>query len=298
MHPFRPRLSLAHKAELFGFSKWLFLTNLLQFVSLRAGDFIVGKLRGPYELGLFTMANELGSVPATEVVAPINRAAFPGYSRLASERARLIEVYLRVMGLIALVALPVGVGIALTAEIFVPLLLGPKWVGAIAMLQLLALAGAVLGLWSNTGYVFLALGQPRRVAMIESFRAITIVILLIGFLTMNVENGIGWAMLVAALAYATLILYLSHTDLEIRWQKAVAALWRPILGCACLYVTVISVQTLLAPPSTIVEQVLVLILSIAAGAAVYAASVLGAWRLRGAPPVPEAYALELVRKWR
>ena len=298
MHPFRPRWSLACRNELFGFSKWLFIMNLLQFISLRAGDFIIGKLRGPYELGLFTMASEFGSLPATELVAPINRAAFPGYSRLASDRAQLIEVYLRVMGLVALVALPVGVGISLTADLFVPLLLGSKWIDAIPMLQLLALAGAVVALWTNTGYVFLALGDPRRVATLAGLQATATVVFLIAFLVLDVPNGVGWAMLAAAIAVAASNQYWARAGLGIRWRSAFTVLWRTAIGCVALVIAVESTRPLLGPPDTAVAQSLALGLSIALGAAVYMGSVLAAWWLCGRPAGPESYAVELARKWR
>lgn len=296
MHPFRPRWSLACKTELFGFSKWLFLTNVLQFVSWRAGDFIIGKLRGPYELGLFTMANEFGSLPATELVAPINRAAFPGYSRLASDRAELIRVYSRVMGLVALVALPVGAGIALTAETFVPLLLGPKWVDAIPTLQLLALAGAVVALWSNTGYVFLALGDPRRVMTLSASQATATVAFLIGFLVLDVPNGIGWAMLATAIVFAASNLYFSHVNLGLDWRSAFEALWRPAIGCAALVIAVVSIQSLLGPPRSTMDELQMLGASIATGAAAYTAGVLAAWWLSGKPAGPETYVVELAKK--
>jgi O-antigen/teichoic acid export membrane protein len=296
MHSFRPRWSLLHKAELFGFSKWLFLLNIYQFISLRAGDFIIGKLRGPHELGLFTMANEFGSLPATELVAPINRAAFSGYARLASDRARLINVYLQVMGLVALVALPVGVGIALTAELFVPLLLGSKWTDAIALLQLLALAGAAVALWSNTGYVFLALGQPRKVAMLSGCQAATTVVFLLGFLLTDVPNGVGWAMLAAASAFAVPNLYLWRTDLGIAWRRALSGLWRPAIGCVGLAVAVPSLQVLLGPSRGIAEQAVALGACIAVGAVVYATLVFGAWWLCGKPAGPEKYVLDLARR--
>src|SRR5215831_9232284 len=171
MHPFRPRWSLAHKSELFAFSKWLFVNNLLNFVSMRAGDFIIGKLRGSHDLGLFSLANELGSLPSTELVAPINRAAFPGYSRLASDRPELIRTYLRVIGIVAMLSLPTGVGISVTAPLVVPLLLGPQWTDAIPLLQFLAIAGCLSALWTNTQYVLLALGKARKVTILVAVQA-------------------------------------------------------------------------------------------------------------------------------
>jgi O-antigen/teichoic acid export membrane protein len=279
----------------FGFSTWLFLSNLLQFVSLRAGDFIIGKLRGPHELGLFTMANEFGSLPTTELVAPINRAAFPGYSRLASDRPQLVQTYLRVIGIVALVALPAGVGISLTAPLFVPLLLGSQWIEAIPLLQLLALAGSLIALWTNTNYVLMALGKPRKMLLLAGVQAVATVVFLLVFLLLEVPYGAGWAMIAAALTVTAPNFYLWRVELGIARRMAFAALWRPAIACAVMTFAVLVLQHALRTLSPQLGEFPTLGASVAAGVAVYCAVVLGTWWLSGKPVGAESYALRAAR---
>lgn len=291
MHPFRPRWSLGQRAELFGFSKWLFLSNLLGFLIERAPDFMIGKMRGPRELGLFSIASEFGRLPAAELVAPINRAAFPGYSRLASDRPQLVVTYLRMIGVVASIALPAGIGIALTAPLFVPLLLGPKWTEAVPLLQLLALASALLALWTNTGYVCLAIGKPRNVTFLVGFQAALTVLSLAGFLRTEIPNAAGWALLTTAATIAVPNLYLWRRDLGIPWSKALGGLWRPLIACVALTATVTQLQAAAPPPESTARAIALLAACIGAGAGAYVVSALVLWWLAGKPVGAESYAL-------
>ncbi|MEP6609994.1 MAG: polysaccharide biosynthesis C-terminal domain-containing protein, partial [Burkholderiaceae bacterium] len=164
--------------------------------------------------------------------------------------------------------------------------------------QLLACAWAVVALWSNTSYVFLALGQPGRVTILSGLQAAATVAFLIGFLMSDVQNGVGWAMVSSALAFAASNLYIGHVNLGIRWQNAILGLWRPVLGCGALVVAVLSIQSVMGLGGPPPRQFLTLGLSIALGALAYAAAVLGLWRFCGMPPDAEAQAVDIVRKWR
>lgn len=296
MHPFRPRLSLAHKGELFGFSKWLFLSNLFQFLSMRFGDFVIGKFRGPHALGLFSMANEFGSLPWNEIAAPINRAAFPGYSRLASDHDQLMRTFLRVIGLIAAIVIPSGIGIALTAPMFIPLLIGPKWLEAIPLVQLLALAATLFALWTNVGYVFMALGQPQKSLILSAGQAIATIVFLFAFLSADIPNGPGWAFLAASATLVVPTLYLLRKELLIPWLAIPRVIWRPLLGSAVMAVAVLSLQAQMQPLASTAAQFVGLGAAMALGAAVYCATVLAAWQFCGNPTGAETFVIERVMR--
>jgi hypothetical protein len=68
MHPFRPRPSFAAAAEIFTFSRWLFLNNLAYFIRFRGMDLIIGKLTGASGLGLFSIAYQIASLPTSDFV--------------------------------------------------------------------------------------------------------------------------------------------------------------------------------------------------------------------------------------
>ncbi|MEO8225554.1 MAG: lipopolysaccharide biosynthesis protein, partial [Gammaproteobacteria bacterium] len=178
VHPFRPRFSLAASGDLMHFSKWMVASNLVAFLRERPADFIVGRISGPQSLGIFSIANQLASMPSTELVAPINRALLPAYARLASDPVALGKQYLSVMGVIALLAVPAVAGLAATAPFVIMLVLGPKWREAIPVLEVLAFFGITQVLQTNAYSAFLALGKPDVFVRINAFHVVALLIAL------------------------------------------------------------------------------------------------------------------------
>jgi O-antigen/teichoic acid export membrane protein len=111
LHPYRPRLTLAARDDLLHFSKWIFISNLIQFLHSRSTDFILGRTVGSHGLGVYNIASEIAAMPSTELIAPLNRAVYPAYARLAGARDQLWERFLEVFGIICLLAFPVAVGL-------------------------------------------------------------------------------------------------------------------------------------------------------------------------------------------
>ena len=60
--------------------------SILSFVMVAPHAFVIGRLAGAHPLGLFDIAHEIASLPATEMVAPFRAALLPGYAKLASDR--------------------------------------------------------------------------------------------------------------------------------------------------------------------------------------------------------------------
>lgn len=153
MHPYRPRLTLQRWRELFGYTKWLLLNNVLIFLNNRGADFVIGRVSGSHALGLYSVSYELANLPTTELVHPIQRAMFPGYSQLADDPPRLRQTFLDVLGLIAILTVPIGLLIGALAEPFVLTLLGSQWVAAVPLVQLLSVFGVVRALHGPTGSI-------------------------------------------------------------------------------------------------------------------------------------------------
>lgn len=161
LHPYRPRFSLAARADLFHFSKWLFISNLIQFLHGRSTDFVLGRTVGSYGLGIYNLAAEIAAMPSTELIAPLNRAVYPAYAQLAQVRDRLNQRFSEVYGLIALISLPVAFGLFCLADLLVPLLLGSQWTDAVPIIQILGLCGLVGALQGNMYIVMSAIGKPK-----------------------------------------------------------------------------------------------------------------------------------------
>ena len=164
MHPYRPSFCLAARRDLFSFSAWLFVTNILNFLEYRLAHFVVGRVHGPVALGLYTVGSEFAHLPSSELIAPINRAVFPGYSRMTGNLAELRQGFIDVIAVIAIVAAPASIGVAAAAKPLVLALFGNRWIEAVGLVQILALNGGIHAFASNHYSAYLALGQTRTPA--------------------------------------------------------------------------------------------------------------------------------------
>ena len=78
--------------------------------------FFVGRIFGAQNLGAYSVRRGDQSAPRTELVAPINRAMFPGYARLVGDRPLFRRTCIEATAAILLIVLPVSVFIAVLAE--------------------------------------------------------------------------------------------------------------------------------------------------------------------------------------
>lgn len=171
VHPYRPRLTLEARDELLHFSKWLLVSNLLQYIQGSTDKLVLGRVVGPQDLGLYNLASEVAQLPGTAVIAPMNRAIFPAYAELNGNLPALEQKFLSVIGYIAAAALPLSLGLGVLAVPAVELLLGAKWIAAVPLLQMFVVSGLVGAMQSNLYSLITALGHPRLVTGILAILA-------------------------------------------------------------------------------------------------------------------------------
>jgi O-antigen/teichoic acid export membrane protein len=300
LHPFRPRLSLRKARELLHFSFWLVGQNLVVFCKERAPDFIVGKFAGAAALGTWSIANELSSLVGTELIAPMNRAAFPTYSRLVQNPAALANEYLSVAAFVTLLVTPLVIGLAAVAPLVVAVLLGPQWQAAGLLVTLLAFQGLTNVFLGTTHAAVLAVGKPAVFAKIYFFQAC--LLLPLSFWLTRRYGLQGTA--IAAVGTAMLLLPVNVTlvmrTLGVSAGQLLVRVWRPLLSAAVMYgVTLWAQPELDVTTLTESHAVWLLFVYVALGAIVYVAVVLALWTLSGRPTGAESVFLEqLAARWR
>lgn len=285
LQSFRPRFSLGSLHDLMHFSKWLMLQNLIQFLKTRSSDFIVGRIAGSSALGIFSVAAEISNMPGTELVAPINRAILPAYMNLAKDLPALRREFLSVMSMVALLAVPAVAGLAVCAPFMVLALLGPKWVQAAELIEILAFYGITQVMQSNAYSAFLALGKPQVFIWITSIHVAILVSLLVAFTSSHGLNGAAWAYVLSSVLIMPVDFYFITRFMGLRPNAYISRLWRPVVGAGLMYV---GVRTLGPPlPGAVAIPTLQalhgLVTSIAIGGPLYIACVSILWLLAGRP---------------
>lgn len=300
MHPHRPRWCVEQARPLFRFSRWLLLNNFIGFLRKRSADFIIGRALGTAPLGVFSIGNEVASLPSSEMVAPINRVLFPSYVKLAHDPERLRSGFRATLGFIALLILPFSAGLAAVADPLVRVALGEKWLEVIPLIPLLAAAGAANMLQTNTFAVYGALGRPRLIALTGGIQAALLVPMLLAAVSWLGLVGVAGAFLLHSVLFALPIAYwIFFRNSPVRPRDVWLVCWRPVLACAALYLVVARFLDFAGMQPDIFRALALLVAACVLGALTYTATVLTLWHTVGRPVGAERAVLEqVITQWR
>jgi O-antigen/teichoic acid export membrane protein len=118
-------------------------TSGVNTVSNVANNAIVGRFLGGAPLGFLSMAESLGrSNPFHSITtAVINQLSLPLFSKLQHDDDGLRAYFLRITRYLAIISLPLQIGIALVAGEAVRILLSDKWSPATPLLQMFSIGG-------------------------------------------------------------------------------------------------------------------------------------------------------------
>lgn len=292
---YRPWFSLEARHELFHFSKWLLLNNILIFFKIRFVDFVIGRFSSSRALGLYNVSFEISNLPTTEMVAPINRAVFPGYAKISDNLVSLKQGFIDVMSIIAVTAIPAGVGIATTADFLVVAVLGEKWIEAIPLIKVLAFFGAVTAMSTNVGAVYLALGKPKEMALLSIVHVLLFIPLLI-FLTLKYSAiGAAWATLITAVFMLPVYYIATFRHINLTFSEFFKSIWRPIFSVIVMYGVVKYAQYYIVLNSILQNELLILTTLVTLGAFTYGLMLIVLWLLCAKPPGAETHILEKIK---
>ena len=101
-------------------------------------NLIVGRFLGAEALGLYGRAFQVVTMPTKLLGVGLLKVMFPIMSRVQSEPNRLARAFLRSMGIVAMLGLPISMLLALLAPEIVHVLLGSQWIAVVIPFQILA----------------------------------------------------------------------------------------------------------------------------------------------------------------
>jgi lipopolysaccharide exporter len=286
MHTYRPRLSLKYAKELFNFSKWLMANNFIYFINNRSPEMIVGKLLNPQAAGFLSVASETAMVTTTEFAAAVSRASYPGYAKLKDNLHDLKNLYLNVVSSVAFLVFPLGVGVALTSELLVPLFLGDQWLEIIPLIRNIAISGIFFSINSNAGYVLMALGKPRLSTMIGFIRVLIFIPVLVVCVYFQGLYGAAMAMLYVSVIMFFVNSFVAILHLPVTVSDFVKTYLRPFVCSLCMCLAVLSSTEIHSSGEALMDVYRVLLIVMVAVPA-YFSSVYLIWFLSGRPAGPE-----------
>jgi PST family polysaccharide transporter len=144
------------------FGSHIAASSIAWYVFRNADMTIVGRQIGTLALGAYTVGWNLASMPVDRISALLARATPAIFARVQDDPAALRRYVLSLTEAIAILIVPNAVGLALVADDFVVVVLGERWIPAIAPLRLLALAAVFRSAIPLLNQVLVATGRSRE----------------------------------------------------------------------------------------------------------------------------------------
>ena len=127
----------------------------------RADQILIGVLMGPVALGYYNIAFRLVMEPIQKISPILTNVAFPVFSIIQDDTARLKRGFFQMIRFLMSVNAPVLIGMAVVAPLAVPLLIGEKWLPSIPLVQILSFYALVRSLGNAGGSLIIAKGKAN-----------------------------------------------------------------------------------------------------------------------------------------
>src|SRR5262245_50180233 len=290
--PFRPSPGWKHFRELWSFSVWMSLGQIVNTLNYRFDQLLVGSYVGRAELGLYTVGSRLSVMPGQEIIRPLTNTLFPAFRLTADDPARLRRAYQRVQAVVTAVALPASVGFALVADPVVRLALGEKWLGAIPVVQLMAAIYSIDTFGSLVTPLGMAMGQTRLLFIrnLQKF-AIRVPMIVAGML-LGGFMGVLYARALAGVVTVGIDMTMVKRVAGVSVPDQFRANRRAILSSIAMILAVLAFQHLVPLGHDKEGLSVTLVSTILLGAFVYVGTSLLLWRIAGCPNGPEKEGIE------
>ena len=298
MSRYRPRFTIRAWRRLIGFSLWTWGITMVGQVRDRADSFVIGRAMTTADVAGFSVGQEIGSLPVTELIEPLYRTLFSAFSLVGQEGRGGRDLLLNAIEAGFLLLLPAGVGISLIADPVVHLMLGERWVAVIPVVQILAAASTITVFGTIASAMNAADGRVRtnfRFAMMAAMIKVPLLLLLVGWYGLA---GAAVAVAITMLAEHVLLTRVTLRHLGIAWPALLLRLWRSALACLAMVAVLYAAGFAWTPGQGqgiwgMAEDVG---LRAALGAATYATTLLLAWLAAGRPEGAEQYFLTIAGK--
>lgn len=208
MTAFRPRLVWRPEIarSMIGYGGAAAGLEVVAVISSRADVLVVGRMLGDHALGLYTVAFRLPEILLANVAWTLSSVAFPALSRLRQrEEGSISGAVGRMVGLLALYALPLAVSMALLATPLVAALFPSVWAGAAPVLTAVALSVGINTVLFPLGDAGKAAGKQGTLLLLNVIH----VPLMIGLMALAAPwgiTGVAWAAVAAALLFLAMFL--------------------------------------------------------------------------------------------
>lgn len=294
--PFRPRIGFSHARELWSFSLWLMLGQLVTVINWRFEQLVVGKILGLSILGQYSVGDNLAQIPTRETTAPLITPLFPAFANLRDSPERLRNGYQRAQTLITAIALPLGFGFAAIAQPLIDVVMGQRWQTAIIVVQVLSVVFSLQTIGAQVKSLALALGVTKKLF----HRDVQVFLVYIPLTIIGVYfAGIVGALIArAAIGILTMVvnMMLVRNLIDLSVSRQIFANARSLLSAGIMWGALLFFSANYPTYFSSMDLVVKSIIMVSFGMIIYTAIMTILWMSAGKPSGPETEVIAVARK--
>ena len=203
------------------------LANLLN----NADYLFIGHYLGAEALGVYTLGFRIPDMVLTQFARIVSQVIFPVYVKMRYSAETLNRNFTRSLQYVSLITIPIGLGIALTAEPFVRVFFTEKWIEAVPVIRAIAIYALLLSLFRNAGSFYKAQGRPEILTYLTIVRLV-ILLPALWFVLDRYQSivMVAWVQAAVALISGIISLYVAGSLFGIPMRKILVKFWPGFAG--------------------------------------------------------------------
>lgn len=192
---------------IFSNAKGISISAALSYINENIDDFLLGKIIGTYNLGLYHNAYSLGHKTNYDFAKSIHHSILPVFTKISDNLERIKAAFFKSLFVTVLFSIGVSLPILIAPKFFVTLILGNNWIGIIDYLYLFVFAGILQSITLIFYSLFFA---QKNYRYINYHLALTVAVLITLLLVLPAKGGIagaGIALIVSRAVSMPIIIY-------------------------------------------------------------------------------------------
>jgi O-antigen/teichoic acid export membrane protein len=148
--------------QFLAFGKHITGFNLVHFLSRSLDKVVIGRLHGPYWLGLYENAYRMLALPVSQMSHPVSSVALPTLSAVQKDLTSFNRYYYEILQLLSFFSMPIVIFFGVFADIIIELVLGSRWMGAVPICRAMAIGAFIEPALGSLGPAIIASGKTRE----------------------------------------------------------------------------------------------------------------------------------------
>ena len=242
----RPRLhfSIMDLKGYLRFGAFLSAQNIVNILTARVDSIIIGRLLGPSALGVYFFAQQFTSQVFIRIIPIVSRVAFPVFSKLQSDPARMGEGYLRMVQALAIIIFPILVGLGLVIDELLEVFFVPEWSSAAGIIQILVFVMMFKTVIAPIGTVLMARGRTDVGFYMNAYMLVQLPLFLVFGATFGII-GVAWSLLCSTIVSFIIWLVVQSRVVSIDVIEMCRLLILPVAGVFLMALSVLGVRSIM-----------------------------------------------------